>query len=92
MERTLNGKVWYLRIIKTNIFYKANDYHLLYNFIVPSVSPNEFLATHLYDPISAGPTAFTSNFITTLYALSTNIVSYFPATKKRGEKETNKQN
>lgn len=29
--------------------------NLLYNFIVLSVSPREFLAMHLYDPKSFGP-------------------------------------
>lgn len=51
--------------------------------MVPSVSPNAFLDTHLYDPKSDGPTEFIVNFIWTLYALSTNMGSYFPPAKMR---------
>ena len=54
---------------------------LLYNLIVPSVSPKEFLATHLYDPKSDWLTARMLSFITTLYALSISTGSNFPPKK-----------
>lgn len=44
------------------------------------------MATHLYEPKSDGPTDLTSNFIATLYALSTSIVSYFPPKNQREKK------
>jgi hypothetical protein len=51
---------------------------LLYNLIVPSVSPSEFLATHLYDPKSDWLTDLMLSFMTTLYALSISTGSNFP--------------
>lgn len=50
--------------------------YLRYNLIEPSVSPNEFLATHLYWPKSAMSTSIIVNFITTLYTFSNTSCTY----------------
>lgn len=51
--------------------------------MLPSVSPNEFLETHLYEPKSDGLTEFIVSFMWTLYALSSDMGSYFPPEKHK---------
>lgn len=47
--------IWYCKILNKAILWSFTKIDLLYNFIVLSVSPREFLAMHLYDPKSFGP-------------------------------------
>lgn len=50
--------------------------YLRYNLMEPSVSPSEFLATHLYAPKSSISTSTIVNFITTLYTFSKTSCTY----------------
>lgn len=66
--------------------FKTNMYHYLrYNLIDPSVSPSEFLATHLNWPKSSMSTSTIVNFITTLYTFSNTSWMYL-LPKKNGWK------
>lgn len=53
--------------MKLNI---KDSMYLRYNLIVPSVSPSEFFATHLYEPKSPISTGVMVSVITVLYAWS----------------------